>query len=306
MYLWEGINEFVAVAETASFTAASRGLGVSTAQVSRRVASLEKRLDTHLFYRTTRKVSLTAEGTMYYRHCRQLLDGLNEAERAMGNLKDTPQGLIKLTAPVTYGEKYIIPLVNDFMRLYPEVSVLADLTNRQVDLIEGGYDLAIRLGRLNSSSLIARRLSSRTQHVCASPVYLVKYGMPHTLSELSEHNCLLGNHNHWRFQSEGREQTIRVTGSMTCNSGYGLLDAALKGIGLVQLPSYYLGNRLETGELVAVLEQFQEPDERIWALYPQNQHLSPKIRKLVDFLAAGLEPGTDPGRTREDEPGTPT
>ena len=288
MFLWEGVTEFVAVAETESFTAASKRLGISTAQVSRQVSALENRLNTKLFYRTTRKVSLTEEGNVYYQHCRQVLDGLEDAERAISNLRGKPQGLIKLTAPVTYGEKYIMPLVNDFMLQYPEVEVTIDLTNRQVDLVEGSFDLAIRLGRLTSSSMMAKRLTSRTMYVCASPAYLQKFGIPHSLSELRQHNCLIGNYDHWRFQESGKEKSIRVSGTLNCNSGYGLRDAVIKGIGLAQLPDYYIDKDLELGAIVPILTNYQEPDEGIWALYPHNRHLSPKVRMLVDYLAEQL------------------
>ncbi|PSW63086.1 LysR family transcriptional regulator [Photobacterium kishitanii] len=288
MFLWEGVTEFVAVAETESFTAASKRLGISTAQVSRQVSALENRLNTKLFYRTTRKVSLTEEGNVYYQHCRQVLDGLEDAERAISNLRGKPQGLIKLTAPVTYGEKYIMPLVNDFMLQYPEVEVTIDMTNRQVDLVEGSFDLAIRLGRLTSSSMMAKRLTSRTMYVCASPEYLQKFGIPHSLSELRQHNCLIGNYDHWRFQESGKEKSIRVSGTLNCNSGYGLRDAVIKGIGLAQLPDYYIDKDLESGAIVPILTNYQEPDEGIWALYPHNRHLSPKVRMLVDYLAEQL------------------
>ncbi|MCC5809726.1 MAG: LysR family transcriptional regulator [Ectothiorhodospiraceae bacterium] len=288
MPAWEGISEFVAVVDCGSFTSAARRLDVSVAHVSRQLQALERRLDTRLLYRTTRKVSMTAEGELYYRHCRQVLSGLEEADQAIGNLKNTPRGQIKLTAPVTYGETYILPLVHEFMLLHPQVTVIAELTNQQVDLVEGGYDLAIRLGRLASSSMIAKRLASRTQHVCASPSYLDSHGTPHSLSELGRHNCLLGNHPYWRFQEEGRERTIRVHGSITSNSGNSLLDAALKSIGLVQLPNYYVAPHLGDGRLIEVLSQFREPEEGIWALYPQSRHLSPRIRMLVDFLAGRL------------------
>ena len=281
MFLWEGVTEFVAVAETESFTAASKRLGISTAQVSRQVSALENRLNTKLFYRTTRKVSLTEEGNVYYQHCRQVLDGLEDAERAISNLRGKPQGLIKLTAPVTYGEKYIMPLVNDFMLQYPEVEVTIDFTNRQVDLVEGSFDLAIRLGRLTSSSMMAKRLTSRTMYVCASPAYLQKFGIPHSLSELRQHNCLIGNYDHWRFQESGKEKSIRVSGTLNCNSGYGLRDAVIKGIGLAQLPDYYIDKDLESGDIVPILTNYQEPDEGIWALYPHNRHLSPKVRMQI-------------------------
>ncbi|AWX14788.1 LysR family transcriptional regulator [Mergibacter septicus] len=288
MYLWEGINEFVAVVEKESFTLAAKQLGISVAQVSRQINMLENRLNTKLFYRTTRRVSLTAEGSIYYRHCRQLVDGLEEAERAISNLRDIPQGLIKMTAPVTYGEKYIVPLVNDFMQQYSEVKVIVNLTNLQLDLVEGGYDLAIRLGRLENSSMIAKRLRNRTMYLCAAPKYLDRFGTPSSLEELSNHNCLVGNNPYWRFQVQGKERMIKLSGSFVCNSGYGLRDAVLKGLGIAQLPEYYVDQDLMNGKLVSLLEQYQEPEEGIWALYPHNRHLSPKIRLLVDLFAKEL------------------
>jgi len=288
MFLWQGVSEFVAVAQTSSFTSAAKLIGISTAQVSRQVSELENRLNTKLFYRTTRKVSLTEEGTVYYRHCRQVMTGLEDAERAISNLKNAPQGLVKLTAPVTYGEKYIMPIISDFIQRYPEVEINMVLTNQTVDLVEGGYDLAIRLGKLSDSSMMAKRLTSRTQYVCASPIYLAKFGIPHSLSELKHHNCLTGNYDHWRFIESGKEKSVRIFGSLTCNSGYGLRDAAIKGIGLIKLPDYYIAKDLDSGDLVSILENYQEPKEGIWALYPQNRHLSPKVRLLVNYMAEQL------------------
>ncbi|KLV05971.1 LysR family transcriptional regulator [Photobacterium aquae] len=285
MFVWEGVSEFVAVAESESFTAAAKQLGISTAQVSRQVSALENRLNTKLFYRTTRKVSVTEEGAIYYRHCRQVMNGLAEAERAISERRDTPQGSIKMTAPVTYGEQFVMPLVNEFMLQFPEVEVTMELTNRQVDLVEGGFDLAIRLGRLSSSSMMARKLASRTQYICAAPMYFEKYGVPHSLSELRQHNCLVGNSDHWHFIESGRERSVRVSGNLRCNSGFALRDAALKGLGVVQLPDYYVAEDLANGSLVEILAPFREPEEGIWALYPHNRHLSPKVRLLVDHLA---------------------
>ncbi len=288
MYLWDGVSEFTAVAETESFTAAAKQLGISTAQVSRQVSALENRLDAKLLYRTTRKVSLTEVGDVYYQHCRHVLDGLEDAERAITNLQSKPRGKIKLTAPVTYGEDSIIPLVNDFVKLYPELEVSINLTNQAVDLVDEGYDLAIRLGRLKDSTMMAKKLSTRTQYVCASKAYIKTYGEPHSLSELEKYNCLRGTIDLWRFQMAGKEKNIRVSGNIRCNSGYGLVDAALKGIGIIQLPDYYVQSYIENGQLVTMLDNYCEPEEGIWALYPHNRHLSSKIRMLVDFLAEGL------------------
>jgi len=285
MVQWEGISEFVYVAETESFTKASKKMAISTAQVSRQISGLEKRLNIKLFYRTTRKVSLTEEGRVFYQHCRSVLDGLDEAERAITNLQTKPQGKIKLTASVTYGEQQVLPLVNDFMKLYSDVEVSAYLSNQQVDLVEEGYDLAIRLGKLTDSTMMAKKLGKRINYLCASPMYLEQYGIPHSLSELNKHSCLLGTLDYWQFSDAGKEKNIRVSGRLRYNSGVSLVDAALKGLGIVQLPDYYVQQHLASGELISLLDNLREPDGGIWAVYPQNRHLSPKIRLLVDYLA---------------------
>ncbi|WP_286708485.1 LysR family transcriptional regulator [Psychrobacter sp. UBA2514] len=285
---WEGISEFVCVAEYGSFTRAAKALGISTAQVSRQISALEKRLKIKLLYRTTRKVSLTEEGRVFYQHCRSVLDGLNAAEQAVSNLQSKPQGRIKLTAPVTYGEQQLLPLINDFMVQYRDIEVTAFLSNQKIDLIEGGYDLAIRIGKLRDSTMMAKKLSLRTNFVCATPAYLNQYGVPRTLDDLSQHNCLLGTRDYWHFVEKGIEKNLRVSGSIQYNSGYSLVDAALKGLGIVQLPDYYVQKHLASGALVSVLDNYREPKESIWAIYPHNRQLSPKIRLLVDYLAERL------------------
>lgn len=293
MVNWEGVSEFVAVAEAESFTGAARQLGVSTAHVSRQISALETRLAIKLFYRTTRKVKITEPGQIYYNHCRPVLDGLAEAERAITDLHQTPKGRINLTAPVTYGETRIAPLVNDFVALYPELEVNLTLTNRMLDLVAESYDLAIRLGHLEDSTLMAKRLDSRSLYVCASPAYLAAHGVPHTLPELDQHNCLQGILDYWRFQENNKLRHVKVTGNLRCNSGLSLTDAALKGIGIVQLPDYYVNTYIKEGRLVSILEQFRTEDEGIWAIYPQNRHLSPKVRLLIDSLSAGLSKQPD-------------
>jgi DNA-binding transcriptional LysR family regulator len=299
---WDGISEFVYVAEHESFTRAAKELGISTAQVSRQISALEKRLNIKLLYRTTRKVSLTEEGRVFYQHCRGVLDGLDAAEQAVSNLQSKPQGRIKLTAPVTYGEQQLLPLVNDFMVQYSDIEVTAFLSNQKIDLIDGGYDLAIRIGKLSDSTMMAKKLSRRTNFVCAAPAYLEKYGTPSSLSDLSQHNCLLGTRDYWHFidfketdskktdygKNADKEKNLRVSGTVQYNSGHSLVDAALKGLGIVQLPDYYVQKYLASGELVSLLDNYREPEESIWAIYPHNRHLSPKIRLLVDYLAERL------------------
>ncbi|GEM77491.1 LysR family transcriptional regulator [Vibrio sagamiensis] len=285
---WEGVSEFVAVAETNSFTGAANKLNTSVAQISRRVSALEERLAVKLLHRTTRKVSLTEAGQLYYQQCKHLVEGLELAELAVTQMQSEPKGLLKVTAPVTYGEMNLSPLLNQFLEQYPQVDLELNLTNHKVDLIEQGIDLAIRLGRLQDSSLIAKRLSSRQLYVCASSGYLDRFGEPHTLSELNRHQCLVGSAEYWHFKEQKREKSLRISGRIKCNSGFALVDAAKRGLGLVQLPDYYVQEALDQGELVEVLTDYRAEREGIWALYPQNRNLSPKVRLLIDFLAEQL------------------
>ncbi len=288
MFGWEGVCEFVSVAEQGGFTAAARKLGVSVAQVSRQVAQLEDRLQAKLLLRTTRQVRLTELGDIYYRHCRQLLDNLYEAELAVGRHQAEPQGTLRITAPVSYGESRIAPLVNDFMLRYPQMEVTLTLTNQLLDLVHDGFDLAIRLGHLKDSTLIARKLAERIPYVCASPAYAARHGIPLSLPELAQHCCLVGNSDEWHFTLQGQPHTLRVQGQLHCNSGHALLDAALKGIGIIQLPDYYVYPHLANGDLLELFPECRATAEGIWALYPQNRHLSPKVRLLVDYLADQL------------------
>ena len=228
MFGWEGICEFVSVAEQGIYPGGAQA-GVSVAQVSRQVAQLEDRLQAKLLLRTTRQVRLTELGEIYYRHCRQLLDNLYEAELAVGRHQAVPQGTLRITAPVSYGESRIAPLVNDFMVRFPQLEVTLNLTNQLLDLVHEGYDLALRLGHLKDSSLVARKLAQRVPYVCASPAYTARHGMPNSLSELTRHTCLVGNSDEWHFTLDGRSHSVRVHGLLHCNSGHALLDAALKG-----------------------------------------------------------------------------
>ena len=259
---WEGVTEFVAVAEAQSFTGAARALETSVAQISRKVAALEDRLSIKLLIRTTRKVSVTEAGQTYYQHCRHLVEGLKQADRAITELNATPQGRLKITSSVTYGEQLIAPLLSDFMLMYPQLELELVLSNQTFDLIEQDFDLAIRLGRLTDSTMMAKRLSSRQVRVCASPYYIEKYGEPHTLSELSQHNCLVGSIPIWRFIEKKKEKSVRVKGSIHCNSGAALTNAALKGLGIVQLPDFYVQESMDKGELVEILVPYREPDRK--------------------------------------------
>ena len=286
--LWEGIDEFVAVAESCQFTAAAARLGISSSHISRQIARLEERLQTRLLYRSTRRVTLTEAGQTFLQHCQRLQDGREEALRAVGDLASEPKGLLRMTCAVAYGERFIVPLVTRYMAQYPQLKVEIELTNQPLDLVHQGLDLAIRLGRLQDSRMIATRLAPRRLYVCASPEYLERYGRPHSLSELGRHNCLIGSSDIWQLQQMGKEHALRVQGNWRCNSGQAVLDAALQGFGLCQLPDYYVREYLHSGQLVSLLDGHQPPNTAVWALYPQQRHLSPKVRKLVDHLRAGL------------------
>lgn len=247
MNRWEGLDEFVAVAECGQFTAAAERLCLSSSQVSRQIARLEERLQTRLFYRSTRRVALTEAGQTFLQHCQRLQDAREEALRAVGDLGSEPKGLLRMTCAVAYGERFIVPLVTDFMSRHPQLRVDIELSNRTLDLLHEGLDLAIRLGRLQESRLVATRLAPRQMYLCAAPGYLQRYGRPHSLSELARHNCLVGSSEVWNFQLNGRESALRVQGNWRCNSGQAVLDAALRGLGLCQLPDYYVLEHLRSG-----------------------------------------------------------
>lgn len=284
MNRWEGVSEFVSVAEAGTFTKAAKQLGVSVAHVSRQVSALEDRLDAVLFYRTTRRVTLTELGEIYYQRCRPLLEGLEEAEHAISDMQEKAKGRLRLTAPVVYGEVKIAPLLMEALRLYPELDLDIFLTNRQLDLVSEGIDIAIRMGKLDSSTLMSRKLTSRDLITCAAPKYLETFGEPHSLSELQHHSCLLGTLDYWRYRENDTNRNVKVSGRVRCNNGPSLLQAALSGYGIVQLPDYYVSEAIDQGQLVPVLTQFKPEQEGVWAIYPQNRHLSPKVRLIIDYL----------------------
>lgn len=288
MNRWEGVDAFVAVADSGHFASAAERLGVSTSHVSRLVARLEERLQSRLFYRSTRRVTLTETGQTFLLHCRRLQDGFDEALHAVQDLGGTPKGLLRMTSALTYGERFIVPLVNDFIERYPQVRVEIELTNRMLDIVQEGYDLAIRLGRLADSRLVATRLAPRVMYLCAAPSYLARRGVPQRPADLESHDCLVGTSDTWVFQSGGEEQTLRVSGNWRCNSGQAVLDAALRGFGLCQLPDYYVLEHLRDGRLQALMAEHQPPRTAVWAVFPQQRHLSPKVRLLVDHLRDAL------------------
>ncbi|MCX2972831.1 LysR family transcriptional regulator [Halieaceae bacterium IMCC8485] len=282
---WENIEAFERVVRLGSFTRAADDLGVSRSHVSRQINALENRLDAQLLLRTTRKVSTTDVGQAFYMQCRQVLDNLDEAERAVLDLQANPRGILRVTVAGAFGEDFIAPAALDFMAEYRDLIVELNFSNRLIDLISEGYDVAIRAGTLKDSSLIARRISTRKLLTCASPEYLLRNGTPSSIHSLTNHNCLLGTLDSWRFRENGRNQDLRVSGNWRSNNGRSLLRAARAGLGLVQLPSFYLDQDIVDGALLPVLEDYNPTDTGVWAVYPHNRHLSAKVRLFVNFLA---------------------
>lgn len=284
-----GLEVFTQVAESEGFSAAAAKLGVSKAHVSRQIAQLEQRLDAQLFIRTTRRVSLTEVGQAFYLRCRDILGNLDEAEQAVQDLQEQPQGRLRLTVAGAFAEEYIAPAAVDYMQEFPGMVVELDFSNRLVDLVAEGYDLAIRAGALKDSSLIATRLVDRNLHIVANRDYLDRHGVPLTPADLQGHNCLIGSLNTWRFRQEGSHVDLRVEGNWKSNNGHALLQAALRGLGLVELPHFYVRDELAAGRLMTVLPKFRPTDTAMWAVYPHNRHLSAKVRLFLNFLQQRLQ-----------------
>ena len=286
---WDGIEEFVAVATSMGFKPAAQALDVSTSHVSRAVTRLENAIGAPLFYRTTRKVSLTDTGRTVLAHCRQLIQSRDELFANVSG-ETAPQGEIKITCSTLLGERYISPIIRGFCQEFPKVEVTMDLSNRLVDLISEGFDLAIRTGQLEDSRLVGTRVATRQFVVCASPAYLEAHGHPGKLEELKAHNCLIGSSANWAFTQNGRHETLRPRGNWRCNSAASVLDGLLAGIGIGQLPLFYVLPYLQNGTLIELFEAHRPEPEPIWAVYPQARHLQPKVSLLIERIRAQLQP----------------
>lgn len=288
MSRWDGIDEFVATAEAESFSHAARRLGLSTSGVSRAVATLEERLQTRLLYRTTRRVSLTDAGRAFLARARRLIAERDEALASVGEDDGEPRGLLRMTCSMAYGERFVAPAVNRFMLVHPKLSIEIDLDDAVRDIVSEGFDLAIRFGRLTDSRLIAKRLASRTRRLCAAPSYLAQAGTPRTIADLAHHACILGAAETWPFRDGEREIAFKPQGRWRCNSGQAVLDAALLGFGVCQLPNFYVDSAIAEGRLIPLLEPNRPADEGVWAVYPHLRLLPAKVRLLVEHLEAAL------------------
>lgn len=289
---WEGIEEFLAVYDRGRFSLAAAALGVSSSHVSRAVARLEERLQARLFVRTTRLVTPTDTAHAFAERCRRMIDDREESFHAIA-AAGAPRGSLRITCAIAFGERYIAPILSRFVEAYPQVNAVLDLDNRVLDLVTNQYDIAIRTGRMTDSRLIGTRIATRRLHLCAAPDYLGHRGVPQGIGDLAGHDCLLGTAEVWRFVDRNRRIDLRPKGRWRCNSGYAVASAAVAGLGLCQLPDFYVSGHLRSGALVPLLEDLAIPEEPIWAVYPDRQHLPPKVRIFIDMMREAL---ADQGR----------
>jgi len=288
---------FKRAVEAGSFAAAARHFGISPEMAGNHVRALETRLGVRLLNRSTRRLHLTEAGGGYYERCNQILAAIEEAEAEATTLQASPRGLLRIASPVTFGVQHIAPAVSDYMTRYPEVTIDITVSDRFANLIEEGLDLAIRVGALQDSTLIARRLTTAHLVVCASPSYLSRAGSPQTPADLGRHACLIyteiNEPQSWRFESpDGSTETVNVSGPFTATNAAFVYRMALAGHGIVRGPSFSFGADIAEGRLVPLLTDWRSQELSIYALYPHRSLLSTKVRSFVDFLAERF--GTEP------------
>lgn len=280
---------FATVVDANSFSAAAAQLGLSKSAVSKQVSSLERRLGTQLLNRTTRRLGLTEAGAALYERCARIMSELADAQAELGQMHGQPRGLLRVSAPVSFGKQHIAPQLGHFLRENPEVHIDLSLSDRFVDLIEERFDCAVRVAQLPDSSLMARRLAPARRVVCGSPAYFKRHGLPHTPDDLRQHNCLqysyLASSNGWPFAGPNGNFTVRVAGNLETNNGDVLREAALNGVGIALIPTFMIGDDLRAGRLQAVLTEFDGWQASVYAVYPATRHVAPKVRAFVDYFA---------------------
>jgi len=289
------MRAFQAVADAGGFTAAAAELRVSQSLVSRAVARLEQRLGTTLLHRTTRRVSLTDEGVIFLQGCRRVLEDIGEVERSVTS-GEQPVGMLRISASVLFGQDPIVPLLPEFMTRHPKLEVQLSLADRHVDLMEEKIDVAIRLGRLANTSLIARKLGEQRRLIVASPGYLAQRGRPKTPDDLLDHNCLLWDEGHedlnrWPFEVNGAMRHIKVRGRLAVNNAEALLHLAVLGFGISRMSEYRAHPLIRRGELVPLLEASHRDEATpVHALYARTNIAKPRVRAFVDFLTEKFSP----------------
>lgn len=290
----ENMNTFSRVVESGSISGAADRLGVAKSAVSRRLKELEQHLGVELFHRTTRKMNLTDTGRTFYHQSVRILEDVLEAELATSRAHGELQGSLKIALPLSFGLMHLGPAINDFARSHPQVEFDLDFSDREVDLMREGFDLAIRIANLPDSSLIARRLAPIHTVMCASPDYLERMGTPKFPDELIEHQCLVysltRNFETWHFHdTNGNLLTTKLHPTLKASNGEFLRDAAVNGQGIVLAPTFISYKEIERGLLVPLLQKYQHPQIDAFAIYPQTRHLSQRVRAFVDFLVKRFE-----------------
>lgn len=286
---FDSIRAFTQVVTAGGFAAAAREMGLSRSQVNKLVIALENELGVQLLHRSTRVVTPTETGLAFYERCVEILASLEEAERSITQLHTEPRGRLRINAPMTFGTLHLAPALADFLVQYPDLEVQLTLNDRFIDPIEEGFDVTVRIAKLQeSASLIVHPLVVAQRVLCAAPSYLKMHGTPTHPSELHHHSCLhygqLAVEDQWTLIGTEGEQTISVSGALCSNNGEVLRDAAVRGLGITLLPTFIVGQELQQGTLQIVLSDYHPPELSIAVIYPINRHLSTKIRLLVDFL----------------------
>lgn len=292
MDLFASMRMYVAVVDGGSFAAAADKLEISRAMVSKQIQKLEEHLGTRLMNRTTRRLSLTETGREFYERSTQIMGDVEEAEQIAGQMTRMPQGVLRVTIPLSYGQHRLGTVIGDYTQAYPQVQLDISLSDRKVDLVDEGFDLAIRIGAMPQSDLIARKLGAVRSIACAAPAYLARHGAPQTPADLAGHACLsytlTGTGADWRLEGPDGLVSVPISGPIRADNGDIIRLAALGGAGIAFQPYFIVGDDIEAGRLVRVLPEWQSPELGVYAVYPSRKHLSAKVRTFVDFLVAAL------------------
>ncbi|MBN1207444.1 MAG: LysR family transcriptional regulator [Myxococcaceae bacterium] len=292
------IRVFARVVDLRSISAAARKLGMPKSTVSRNVARLEQALGARLIQRSSRGLGLTDTGAVFHHHCLRILEDVEAAEAAVGQLRETPRGLLRVSVPFTFGQAFLGPILPELLQRYPELRVGIDLTSRRVDIIEEEFDLAIRIGRLSDSALISRRLGETRLVLCGSPAFLRRQGTPRSPQELASHEVvdlqLSGGRHTWRLIGPaGEEASVTVTPRLSVNDPSMMYRAVLGGVGIAWVPEFLCAEDLRAGRLRQLLPEWSMPSAEIHVVFPSQRSLSPKVRAFIDFLVEKLG-GTSP------------
>jgi len=293
------MNTFVQVVGKGSFTGASEKLGCSRAQISKSVMQLEAHLGTRLLNRTTRKISLTQTGRVYYERCKVILQDIEEIEGIAGEQTSTPRGTLTISAPTSFGILQLQKAIPEYIKQYPQVKISLSLADRFIDVVSEGFDVGIRIAQLEDSSLIARKIAPCKQAFCASPGYLRENGIPQEPADLAHHPCLTYSNDlkpdTWVLHGPEGAQSIKVAGPVCADNGDILKAAAISGLGITLLPTFIVGPDIKAGGLQQILAEYCPPEISIYAVFPSRRYLSAKVRTFVDFLSDyfGDRPGWD-------------